>query len=244
MSKHACLTIDDAPSPDFLQKIDWLESRGIPAIFFCTGENLAARPEMAAEALQRGFVVGIHSWDHPHFSRIPLKACFEQIRRADAVLTQIYKKAGIPDYPKYFRFPYGDKGALTGDDPFTSPSGEGLARKQSIQKYLRSLGYTQPAFDGIAYGYYRRAGLLDDADWYWTYDVREWCTFHPEAAHGIRTLDDVLARMDEVEPENGLGLNTPGSDEIILTHDHTETSSIFPDIINRLLKKGLEFYIP
>ena len=47
--------------------------------------------------------------------------------------------------------------------------------------------------------------------------------------------------MGEEEPEHGRGLNYNDSDEIILIHDHKETSSMFPKIINRLLKKGIKF---
>ena len=50
--------------------------------------------------------------------------------------------------------------------------------------------------------------------------------------------------MDETAPEQGRGLNTPGSAELILTHDHPETTTLFFPIIERLLEKGLEFRLP
>jgi len=242
--KIAYLTIDDAPSPDFEQKVAYLLDKGIPAIFFCPGNALEARPDPVVAAIRQGFVIGNHAYDHPHFSEIPLEACFEQIRRTAAIIRAIYTRAGVADYPRYFRFPYGDKGALTGDDPLAPPSAAGLEKKQALQDELRRLGYSQPAFPDIAYAYYRDAGLLTDIDWYWTYDIVEWSIYHERHAHGVVTLADVYARMDEIEPEGGRGLNTPGSAEIILTHDHVETTPIFAPIIERLLAKGLRFCLP
>ncbi|HBY09449.1 MAG TPA: polysaccharide deacetylase [Chloroflexi bacterium] len=243
-SKIAYLTIDDAPSADFEQKIDFLHSKGIPAIFFCPGNALETRPEPIIDAIHQGFVIANHAYDHPHFSGITLEACLEQIRKTDQILEAIYRQAGVSIPAKYFRFPYGDKGALTGDDPFAPVSGPGRERKQIIQAELRRLGYTQPDFPDVTYDYYRAGGLLDDVDWFWTYDVVEWSTFHAQHAYGIETLADVFARMDENVPEGGRGLNDFRSAEIILTHDHVETTLIFTAIIERLLSKGLDFRLP
>jgi hypothetical protein len=46
-------------------------------------------------------------------------------------------------------FPYGDKGALTGDDVFAPIPMFGMKRKQMIQDYLRELEYQQSCFDDI-----------------------------------------------------------------------------------------------
>ena len=242
--KIAYLTIDDAPSPDFLVKVDFLCSRDIPAIFFCGGKELSAYPEMAAAAIQLGFVIANHAAEHLRFSTLSLDTCFELIRRTDQQIAEIYAQAGVEQPAKYFRFPYGDKGALTGDDPFIPAVGEGAVRKQALQAYLRELGYTQPAFPGVTYPYYRQAGLLDDLDWYWTYDVMEWSAYAEEHKWGIDSLDAILARMDEREPEAGRGLNDHPSDEIVLTHDHVENTVFFPAIIDGLLAKGLQFRLP
>ena len=61
---------------------------------------------------------------------------------------------------------------------------------------------------------------------------------------GIDSLEAVFARMDEVVPEGGRGLNTSGSAEIILAHDHERTTELFPAIIERLLEKGMQFRLP
>ncbi len=242
--KIGYLTIDDAPSPDFERKIEFLKNHGIPAIFFCSGRALELHPKIAIKAIEQGFVIANHAYDHPHFSEIPLEACFEQICRTDEIVNKLYAQVRVDEYPKYFRFPYGDKGALTGDDVYAPISDAGLNRKQTMQKFLRQLGYVQPAFDDIRYKYYRKLGLLDDIDWYWTYDVVEWSTFHDRHAHGIETAEDVFARMEESFPEDGRGLNWPDSADIILTHDHIETTELFFAVIERMLEKGIEFRLP
>ena len=244
IKKIAYLTIDDAPSKDFAKKVDFLLERAIPAVFFCTGSFLEALADHAIYAIHNGFIIANHGYDHKHFSELTLEECKEQIRVVDDLIASIYEQAGVQWEQKYFRFPYGDKGGLNGDDVFSPYLGEGAARKQTIQHYLGELGYSQPVFEGINYPYYRNAGLLDDIDWHWTYDVREWGIAFGDPNLGIESLAAVYARIDEDDPEGCRGLNNPDPEEIILMHDHAETSQIFEPIIERLLKKGLEFCLP
>ena len=52
MSK-AYLTIDDAPSENFEEKVEFLEGKNIPAIFFCEGRYIEKRMEKVIEAKKR-----------------------------------------------------------------------------------------------------------------------------------------------------------------------------------------------
>jgi peptidoglycan-N-acetylglucosamine deacetylase len=239
--KFAYLTIDDSPTQDFLLKLNYLISKQIPAIWFCIGANMEQHPESVIAAIQQGYLIGNHSYSHPHFSEITLDAAYAEIQRTDAIIEDLYARAGVERPAKYFRFPYGDKGALTDSDVFTSLSEEGQQRKTALQTYLRDMGYTQPTWTGVTYDYFERYGLRADVDWYWTYDCLEWSVFQPQPAFGIDSAEKVYARMDENEPERGRGLNDSRSEEIILLHDHVETTTIFEPIIERLLAKGLEF---
>jgi len=230
VKKVAYLTIDDGPSKDFKEKVDFLLSKNIPAIFFCRGDFLEQRPDAVIYAIKKGFIIGNHSYSHRTFSDLTLEQCFEEIQKTDKIIDNLYKKAGVKRPAKFFRFPHGDKGALNNSEAF-----------EPIQKFLRKLGYTQPKFKKITYKYYR--GFLDDADWYWTYDVLEYTVFKKEyrQLYGIDSLEKVLERMDEDVPEGNRGLNYPKSEEIILIHDHPETISMFKPIIERLLAKGIIF---
>ncbi|MBN1888244.1 MAG: polysaccharide deacetylase family protein [Thermoflexales bacterium] len=53
-NKIAYLTIDDAPSPMMREKVDYLVRKKIPAVWFCIGEFLDRRPELALYAIQNG----------------------------------------------------------------------------------------------------------------------------------------------------------------------------------------------
>ena len=42
-------------------------------------------------------------------------------------------------------------------------------------------------------------------------------------------------------PEKWMGLNYPASDEIIVIHDHPQTTEMFEPIICALIDRGIEF---
>jgi len=262
MVKIGYLTIDDAPSEDTKEKIDFLLKHKIPAIFFCEGQRLEKYPEAAIYAIKKGFVLGNHAYNHPHFSEIAMKKCFEQIKKTDELLEQIYKKAGVTRPAKVFRFPYIDKG--WGDETSDQgwPSNEKQRKHaQAIQDYLKKLGYKQPKFKGITYKWYLNAKLLDDIDVAPTYDTCDYAPLMKVSTYGIKDLKGVLARMDEDLPEACRGINYPDSNEIIMTHDHPFgnekdhgkaeyekfrklAKEIFFAVINRLLEKGIKFELP
>lgn len=240
VKKAAYLTIDDAPTVDFRAKIDYLAERNIPAIFFCIGRLLEERPADTVYAIHKGFVIGNHTYSHPHCSELTVAECCEEIQRTHEIVEDIYQQAEVPRPGRFFRFPYGDKGGLQ-PNAYAPLSAEGAARKTAIQRYLRELGYTQPAFPDVTYPHFRQAGLLEDVDWYWTYDCFEWSVHNENPVYGITSLEKVLARMDENAPTGGRGLNVAGSAEIILTHDHAESTEIFWPIVERLAEKGMQF---
>ena len=239
--KTAYLTIDDGPSADWEGKLDFLVAHGIPAVWFCEGGALAARPEFAPKAIALGHVVANHSYDHPRFSDISIEECKEQIRRTDDSIDQCYARNGAPRPAKFFRFPYGDKGGLRHADVFGPYEGEGARRKAELQSFLRDLAYWQPAFPGITYRYYLRAGLLADLDWHWTFDCGEHVMAVAEPPDAGECLRSIFEDMERDEPGRCRGLNCLDSEDIVLIHDHPETTNMFPRIIERLLAKGIRF---
>jgi peptidoglycan/xylan/chitin deacetylase (PgdA/CDA1 family) len=247
--KVGYLTIDDAPTDDFLRKINFLISKNIPAIFFCRGEDLEKNPEDVITAIGKGFVIGNHSYDHPHFSKIPLKDCFHQIKRTDEIIDDIYKEANVTRPAKLFRFPYGDKGSgLDAEQGWPEDKDKRLFM-QGIQNYLKKLGYSQPIFENISYKWYIDAGLHKDVDIYWTYytfdcEVAAYREDGTENPHGYRTFYNLKKRMDEDFPEECRGLNYRGSNDIILLHDCPGIEDLFTLLINALLDKGIYFKLP
>jgi len=211
------------------EKMDYLLGKGVPAIWFCTGALIERRPGYALKAIEKGFLLGNHSYDHPRFSDLETEDGAVQIRRTDAILERLHGEGGISSYRKYFRFPYGDKGA---------------GHKAALQGLLREMGYCPAPSIDLTCRSYHSPGLGLDVDWYWTYDVMDWSIHSGEPQQGVDSIEKVLARMDEDDPENGKGLTSGDSAEIILLHDHEETSQYFKRIVDSLLAKRLSFQLP
>jgi peptidoglycan/xylan/chitin deacetylase (PgdA/CDA1 family) len=247
--KVGYLTIDDAPSDDFLRKVDYLVSKNVPAIFFCRGEYLENKRNDVITAIKKGFVIGNHSYSHPHFSKIPLKECFQQIRQTDVIIEEIYKEANVIRPAKLFRFPYGDKGSGLDAELGWSENKDTRMFMQGIQNYLKKLGYLQPIFENISYKWYKNAGLHVDFDIYWTYytfdcEVAEYRKTGKENKNGYHSLWAIKKRMDEDDPEGCRGLNYRGSNDIILMHDYPGIEDIFHLLIEAFLEKGIYFKLP
>jgi len=249
MMQVGYLTIDDAPTEDFLNKVNLLSSKKIPAIFFCRGNRLEKRPDDAIYAIKKGYILGNHSYSHPHFSELSLKECFQEIKQTDEILNKIYLDAGITRPAKLFRFPYGDKGSGTDAEHGWPDDKDKKLFMQGIQNYLKKHGYDQPIFENISYKWYKDAKLHLDHDVYWTYDTRDY-TVTPilkegsDKPTGYTNLSAVFARMDEDEPEGCRGLNYKKSSDIILLHDYIGTEYLFEPLLEALSAKGLYFKKP
>lgn len=250
VQKVGYLTIDDSPTVDFRRKVDVLREKKFPAIFFCRGDRLLERKEDVIYAIEKGFVIGNHSYDHPKFSELSLKECFHQIRRTDEIIEDIYNEAEVSRPAKLFRFPYGDKGSGLDAEKGWPEDKEKRLFMQGIQNYLKKLGYHQPIFEAITYKWYKDAKLHLDQDIYWTYYTHD-CTVAQYRESAVsedlpeyRDLDSLIARIDEDVPEGGRGLNYRKSNDIILLHDYPGIEYMFKPLIDALSNKGLYFKYP
>ena len=244
MTKTIYLTIDDAPSSDCINKLDFLDENKIKAVWFTEGKRIEDCFDSALEIVKRGHIIGNHAYSHPHFSAIPLESCYEEITRTHDLVEQVYATAKIERKHRYFRFPYGDKGNCVDGNVATIASPEGMERHRAIQSHLRSLGYTQPTWDDISYDYMRKLGIFEDIDWYWTYDTRDWCPYFPESDCEHKSPEKVLARLDDDVPNDWRGINYAGSAEILLVHDHVTADKMFQQIIDKLIAKSVVFGFP
>lgn len=211
------LTIDDAPSDDFRKKIDFLKENKIPAIFFGIGKLLEKNEEDIIYAIKKDFIIGNHSYNHPHFSEIPLSEAKNQIKKTDVIINNLYKKARIKRRLNLFRFPYGDKGGKN---------------KKSIQEVLRKLNYQQPKFKGITYPYFSKFKLNKDLDVFWTFDFEEYINKYWKV---------IIAKINSKNPKFGGSLMNNGSSDIVLIHDHKETTDLFFKIIRELQRRKIKF---
>lgn len=218
MSTTAYLTIDDAPSPRMGDTVARLDEMGVPAVFFCEGQYLERRPDPVVDAIRRGFLVGNHAYSHPSFSEIDLSRARAEIRRTDRLVDALYDRAGVERPTKAFRFPYGDHGADRSD-----------VHADRLQDLLRDEGFDVPAFPAVAYDWYD-ADVRPRADWYWTFDACEYRDDHDPA--------DVLERIRD-SPRLG-----SDSTDIVLLHDHADTTDDLGRYVRAMRKAGVEFAAP
>lgn len=224
--KRIYLTIDDGPSSHTSEKMSILEEHGLSAIFFFRGENIIKNFKVGVEAVQRGFIIGNHSYDHPHFSEISYDEACDQILRTEDLIEKLHHLAGVPREHKWFRFPFLDKGGIN---------------HQHIQDFLKDQGFTRPDFEGITYQYYYDKHWNDEIDVPWTYDCREYALFSPTymKKYHLFEIEDFIKKLHVHNPEGGYGLLSDSSD-IVLFHDFEQTHHLFKPLIEAILKTSFE----
>lgn len=248
--KKAYLTIDDAPSPDFTAKMEFLQRLGLPAIFFCEGRSIQLRQTELHAAIEHGFLIGNHSFNHPHFSDLSTEQCKQEILTTDELIEALYRAAGRERPAKYFRFPYfdtgGDASAAANQAKWSRPVSEWFKyerddRRREIQAYLRALGYRQPKFEGINPDYIRDPDFMSSLDVRCTFDQAEYWLHEPNAPWGLSTETAILERIDQDLPYEGRALNRADTVDIILIHDHVKTTALFYRLVERYVEKGIHF---
>ena len=184
--KIAYLTIDDAPTEDMKEKIDFLDSKGIKAIWFCVGKNLEKFPEQAIYAIKKGHIIGNHSYSHPRFSNISVEEAKNQIKKTDELIENMYKKAEVSRPVKIFRFPHLDNGIKT---EYSKCDWEDENVKE-IQEFLKDLGYKQPKFENINYKWFKKAGFDKCINVDCSYDTFDWCLKENTEKFGYKDLTE------------------------------------------------------
>ncbi|MCF7844294.1 MAG: polysaccharide deacetylase family protein [Kiritimatiellales bacterium] len=230
----AILTIDDSPSVDLQIRLKHLKERSLTAILFCRGDYLEKRPELALQAIHEKHIIGNHAFSHTPFSNLTLAEGEKEISKTEQIIDRIYEQSDIRRPAKVFRFPYGDKGNR---DPTHS------TRAEDLQKILKEFGFSPPKLPNLTNSHYQSINAHKDLDWFWTFDAMEYGIYR-EWAKDLHTIDDVYNRMNTDSPDKGIEINNGTSDEIILIHDHSETTDVFPDILDRLLQKNCKFVSP
>lgn len=238
--KKAYLTVDDGPSVARREKVDILNRYAIQAVWFSVGRDMEERADDIVYAIKNGHIIGNHSFTHPHFSELTLEQCEKEILKTDQLIERMYEKAGVKRPVKLFRFPFGNEGVTRGFYDLNYPKDE-KKRVESIQAILKDNGYVILPFKNITYPYFDAFRESKRVDWLWTYDAMEWCVYQEKPPYGVRSLDDVLEMMELDLPERWMGLNDPDSDEIIVIHDHPQTSDMFEAIIKAFVDRGIEF---
>jgi peptidoglycan/xylan/chitin deacetylase (PgdA/CDA1 family) len=227
MSK-AYLTIDDGPTKNTKAIMDFLISKNIIPIMFFDGIQIIKAREQGIYAIQKGAIVGNHSFTHPHFSDLDLDESICEIELQQEQIDLLYKDAGVIRKYKLFRFPYGDKGGKN---------------KNALQEYLKKSGFSKFDDSKIKYPWYYDEGLDKDIDIFWTFDFLEY-----KLASCESTFAHILNKINDMNPKKGGILLKPDEYNIVLIHDHEDTEEVYPNyfnkIINYVLYHGVEFIKP
>ena len=86
-----------------MQVLDALDRAGVPATFFEVGIHVEQAPLRAAQVVQRGHSVAVHSWKHDRLNQMPSAAVTDDLRRTSDA---IQRATGVR--PTCFRPPYGE----------------------------------------------------------------------------------------------------------------------------------------
>lgn len=225
----AILTIDDISSKNTPAIVDYLCAKRINAVMFAEGQCVEKYYNEAIYALQKGMVVGNHSFHHPSFSSISLEEGIKEIEECEKLLDKLYADAGVERKYRPFRFPYGDKGGVNKDE---------------LQKYLREQGFHKLIDTQITYSWWRDNNLDRDIDTFWTFDFGEYNIY----LNTEFTMANVFEKMNDENPRQGASLFGKDNRHIILIHAHDETEELVPEYYKHLIEyslcKGLVFEEP
>lgn len=100
------ITIDDAPGGSSTNDamLDLLDQYKIKTMFFVEGEYVQKRPKDLLKIVARGHQLGLHTWDHPHLTRLKDDEIKTQFKDTDTEVKKLTGKSMAPDW----RPPYGD----------------------------------------------------------------------------------------------------------------------------------------
>ena len=225
----ALLTIDDFASRNTPALVDYLTEKGIRPILFGWGEMIEKHYDEALYAVKKGFIVGNHSYSHPHFSELTTQQAIEEVEKCEAVLNKLYCDAGVERTWRPFRFPYGDKGGNN---------------KDALQQYFREHGFHKVDDRHIPYTWWKESACYKDIDTFWTFDFEEYRL----AWNDGFTYASIQAKMQNPAPVQGAALYGENQRNILLLHDHAETDAVLPGyyrlFIEDMLKNGIVFDEP
>ncbi|MGK5081877.1 polysaccharide deacetylase family protein [Bdellovibrionota bacterium FG-1] len=102
---QVAITIDDGPHPTRTAKIlQALKDHGVRVTFFSVGQMAKKFPQLSAQEVAEGHIVGSHSWDHPNLAQMVLPDAEANIQKGKKAVEDA-SGVSIP----FFRFPFGGK---------------------------------------------------------------------------------------------------------------------------------------
>jgi len=259
MTKNAYLTIDDSPSPHTKALLSALTAMDVPALLYVRGDYLANDMDAIIYAIERGFAVANHNYSHRRASDLSYEECIAEITKTEKLIDEAYRRAGTQRTGKYFRFPHVDRGAggwivdydaagPHGDvlkSLFTDglnitlspPSEADIAKKQALQHFLKTEGFTVP-FRGVTLPWYVQTEMAEAYDCLYTFSNSDWMLTQRHLARDwpYKTIDDLKRKIDD-DP----WLHDENSTHIILAHDQPEIQDVTLATVRHMTHKGFTF---
>jgi peptidoglycan/xylan/chitin deacetylase (PgdA/CDA1 family) len=231
MPKKAYLTIDDSPSAQTEDLVDFLNRKNIPALLFVRGDRLEQNPLGIEYAIQNGLVIGNHSYAHQPAGAMKPQDWADDLELCDHLIEAAYARCGIARPGKYYRFPYIDRGDGRKIEQIDSGNIEENDKTRTLQKYLKEQGFTQP-FKNMPPSYPSAA-----ADCLYTYTAHDWMLNDKHRGHQpLKTLEDLKNRVDRDE-----GLKNRGHAHILLLHDQPGIFAETCALIEYFVECGFDF---
>lgn len=231
MRKKIYITIDDAPSENTKEKLDFLLENNISVIWFLRGVHVEKHLEETVYLIANDAILGNHSYSHPYFSKISIESAKEEILKTEKLINNAYKKANKIRKNKLFRFPFMDRGDVN---------------EKILQTFLKDQGFEKLEFENINYNYFQNNKLGDFIDAPWTFDMKDYALLSNKymKKHNLYDVKDFIKRMEIDDVENGFGLQSNNSSDIVLFHDFATEIEIFIPVLEFLINKNCEFCLP
>lgn len=221
------ITIDDlpmhAPYPPGLtplgvnrQMIAALRKAHVPATAFVNAVNVT--DEGTREALREwrsaGFVLGNHTWSHPHLSELTIPQFQEELTKGEPILSKL---GGDSDW-RWFRYPFLDEG---------KDQAQRLAARQVLAKH----------------GYRVADVTMSFSDWQFTSAYGRCMTARnkPAVAELERMYMDVAKQNIAVARETAQKLNGRDVPYVLLMHVSAVSAHMMPRVIQLYRDAGFRF---
>lgn len=272
MTIQAYLTIDDSPTYHTDDLTDYLARNDIPAVFYCVGssymdlgiscQGIEDMPGPIERAIEKGFLIGNHTYTHPRYSDISYDEMVSQIEKTEKLIDALYKKTKKTRTAKVFRFRDIDRGCGTSVIDYSkagpyaqtirelflggvnlqevTQTDEKLEKKNKLQEYLKREGFTADIFKGVTFPWYTDTEMAQAQDSLYTYSTSDWMMNPDFKAYSkdwaYQSLDALKGKIDD-DP----WLAKADSAHIVLAHDHNRLFDVTTALIDHMISKGFRF---
>jgi peptidoglycan-N-acetylglucosamine deacetylase len=129
--KIIAITFDDGPSAYTPTILEVLKNNNAKASFFCVGKNILDKPEIVANIIEDGHIIGNHTFSHSRdFGFKSSKTILQEIEKTNEIILKL-----TGSLPKYFRPPFG----------VTNPNVSKAIEKSTLQL----IGWNIRSFDTV-----------------------------------------------------------------------------------------------